>query len=220
MLAGFATTASSHRITPATSRSGCALDGHCRAAPSTCITKTGHTRDTGRKTTGTRRGSDYTFSVILYNGDRNHATRQFSTRASTISQTVGKHSPTAEAYRKPPLTMRAMMRTEVLTLLGALVLSAAAMPANASLTIGKLGAPKLSDVTEASGGCGRQYYRASTSIAGRITTAMPNGTDTRTRMGIQTKNGILGSTSTAIVKRRRPVDGSIIRRSKCDRDLA
>jgi hypothetical protein len=54
------------------------------------------------------------------------------------------------------------MRTEVLTLLGALVLSAAAMPANpanASLTIGKLGAPKLSNVIEASGGCGRQYYR-------------------------------------------------------------
>lgn len=51
------------------------------------------------------------------------------------------------------------MRTAVLTLLGALVLSAAAMPANASPMIAKPGTPTVSNVIEVSRGCGPQYYR-------------------------------------------------------------
>ena len=47
------------------------------------------------------------------------------------------------------------MRTAVLTLLGSLVLSAAAMPANAGPTIAKPGAPRVSNVIEVSGGCGQ-----------------------------------------------------------------
>ena len=52
-----------------------------------------------------------------------------------------------------------MMRTAVLTLLGSLVLSAAAMPANAAATIATPGAPTVSNVVEVSGGCGPYYYR-------------------------------------------------------------
>jgi hypothetical protein len=51
------------------------------------------------------------------------------------------------------------MRTAALTLLGSLVLSAAAMPANASLTIAKYSTPTVSNIVEVSGGCGPQYYR-------------------------------------------------------------
>ena len=51
------------------------------------------------------------------------------------------------------------MRTAVLTLLGSLVLSAAAMPANAGPTTAKPGAPRVSNVIEVSGGCGQWYYR-------------------------------------------------------------
>src|SRR3954466_11561972 len=51
------------------------------------------------------------------------------------------------------------MRTAVLTLLGSLVLSAAAMPANAGPAIAKPGAPTVSNVIQVSGGCGQRYYR-------------------------------------------------------------
>src|SRR3954447_23660280 len=51
------------------------------------------------------------------------------------------------------------MRTAVLTLLGSLVLSAAAMPANAAPTLAKPGAPTVSNVIKVSGGCGPYYYR-------------------------------------------------------------
>src|SRR3954470_8668067 len=51
------------------------------------------------------------------------------------------------------------LRTAVLTLLGSLVLSAAAMPASAGPTIAKPGAPTVSNVIQVSGGCGQWYYR-------------------------------------------------------------
>ena len=51
------------------------------------------------------------------------------------------------------------MRTAVLTLLGSLVLSAAAMPANAGPTIANPGAPTVSNIIEVSGGCGHGFYR-------------------------------------------------------------
>jgi hypothetical protein len=51
------------------------------------------------------------------------------------------------------------MRTAVLTLLGSLALSTAAMPANAGLTIAKPGAPTVLNVVEVSGACGWGYYR-------------------------------------------------------------
>ena len=51
------------------------------------------------------------------------------------------------------------MRTAVLTLLGALVLSAAAMPANAGPAIANPGTPRVSNIIEVSGGCGQRYYR-------------------------------------------------------------
>ena len=51
------------------------------------------------------------------------------------------------------------MRTAVLTLLGSLALSAAAMPANAGPTIVKPGALAVSNIVEVAGGCGRGYYR-------------------------------------------------------------
>src|SRR3954453_20646975 len=54
---------------------------------------------------------------------------------------------------------RARMRTAVLTLLGSLALSAAAMPVNAGPTIAKPDAPTVSNIIEVSAGCGREYYR-------------------------------------------------------------
>ena len=51
------------------------------------------------------------------------------------------------------------MRAAVLTLVGSLVLSAAAIPANAASTIAKPGAPMVSNIVEVSGGCGQYYYR-------------------------------------------------------------
>src|SRR5215208_673406 len=51
------------------------------------------------------------------------------------------------------------MRTAVLTVLGSLALSAAAMPANASPAIAKLGVPTVSNVVQVSGGCGQWFYR-------------------------------------------------------------
>src|SRR4051794_23931696 len=51
------------------------------------------------------------------------------------------------------------MRTAVLTLLGSLALSAAAMPANAGPTIAKPDAPTVSNIIKVSGGCGQWYYR-------------------------------------------------------------
>jgi hypothetical protein len=50
------------------------------------------------------------------------------------------------------------MRTAVLTLLGSIVLSVAAMPANAGPTATKPGAPTVSNVVQASG-CGWGFYR-------------------------------------------------------------
>ena len=51
------------------------------------------------------------------------------------------------------------MRTAVLTLLGSLVLSAAAIPAHAGPAVAKPGAPTVSNVIQVSGGCGQWYYR-------------------------------------------------------------
>jgi hypothetical protein len=51
------------------------------------------------------------------------------------------------------------MRTAVLTLLGSLALSAAAMPANAGPTLAKPGAPTVSNIIEVSGGCPWGYFR-------------------------------------------------------------
>jgi hypothetical protein len=51
------------------------------------------------------------------------------------------------------------MRAAVLTVLGSLALSAAAMPANAGPAITKPGAPTVSNVVQVSGGCGPYYYR-------------------------------------------------------------
>ena len=51
------------------------------------------------------------------------------------------------------------MRTAVLTLLGSLTLSTAAIPANAGPTIAKPDAPTVSYIVEVSGGCGWGYYR-------------------------------------------------------------
>ena len=50
------------------------------------------------------------------------------------------------------------MRTTVLTLLGSMVLSAAAMPANAGPTAASPGVPTVSNVVQVSG-CGWGFYR-------------------------------------------------------------
>jgi hypothetical protein len=50
------------------------------------------------------------------------------------------------------------MRTAVLTLLGSMVLSAAAIPANAGPTAARPGAPTVSKVVQVSG-CGWGFYR-------------------------------------------------------------
>ena len=50
------------------------------------------------------------------------------------------------------------MRTAVLTLLGSLALSVAAMPANAGPAIAKPGTSTVSNIVEVSGGCAWGYY--------------------------------------------------------------